>query len=117
MGLKKKIKGFTLIEILVVVAILAILILMALFSYRVQIAKGRDARRKSDLNKMQGAFEDYYNDEGCYPDPGEVAPGVFICQGDFITYLSELPCDPQNDLNHNYFYSYAEEENCKSWYK
>lgn len=117
MKLKKKSKGFTLIEVLIVVAILAILILMALFAYRTQIAKGRDARRKADLDRMQKAFEDYYNDEGCYPSPDEITSGFFICRGDFFTYFSELPCDPQNSSNYNYFYSYPGSENCKSWYK
>lgn len=29
--------------------------------------KARDARRKSDLNKMKVAFEEYFNDKGVYP--------------------------------------------------
>ncbi len=48
--------GFTLIEVLIVVAILAILILMSIFYYQRHLMRSRDARRKSDLDKIRIAF-------------------------------------------------------------
>lgn len=60
--------GFTLIEVLIVVAIIAIMVLIALWAWQSQLAKGKDARRKADLNRLEKVFEDYYNDNNCYPN-------------------------------------------------
>jgi len=98
------------IEALIVVATIGILGALAIFAAKLQIAKGRDARRKSDLAKIQKALEDYMNDNGCYPD-------ALSCGVDFKPYLSVLPCDPINNSYFNYFYSYDQNESCKSWYK
>lgn len=82
---KKTRRGFTLIEVLIVIAIVAMLITIGLWAYRFQLLKGRDARRKADLNKLGKVFEDYYNDYNCYPErPDQLVPD----------YLSEFPDDP-----------------------
>jgi len=84
-SLKTKKKGFTLTEVLIVVAIILILLLIAIWAYRLQLLKGRDARRKADLNRLEKVFEDYYNDHDCYPEnPGDLIPD----------YLNEFPKDP-----------------------
>jgi len=60
-------KGFTLIEILVVVAIIGLLasiVLVGLGSFR---ARGRDARRIADLREVQNALELYYTKYSSYP--------------------------------------------------
>ncbi len=107
-------KGFTMVEVLIVLAILAVFIIIALFGYRIQLAKGRDARRKSDLNKIQNILEDYMNDNGFYPDS-------FSCGNTagkpLDGYAQEIPCDPLNNANFNYFYSYDSTTSRKSWYK
>ncbi|HUS59777.1 MAG TPA: prepilin-type N-terminal cleavage/methylation domain-containing protein [Nevskiaceae bacterium] len=107
----EKNKGLTLIEIIIVLTILVVLILMAIFAYRGQLAKGRDAKRKADLNKLQNVLEDYLNDYNCYSND-------LVCGADFSPYLPEIPCDPVNDVHYNYFYSNdSGETTCKSWYK
>lgn len=103
-------RGLTMIELLVVLAILSIFILAALFAYKTQLAKGRDARRKADLNKLQKILEDYLNDENCYPDN-------LTCGVSFTPYLSQVPCDPVNNIYYNYFYSYDDGLTCRKWYK
>jgi len=110
MALGRKNFGFTMIEALIVVTVIGILGAMAIFAAKLQIAKGRDARRKSDLAKIQKALEDYMNDHGCYPDSLE-------CGASFSPYLTAIPCDPINSPYFNYFYSYNAAESCKSWYK
>ena len=58
-NLKLKInqKGFTLIELLVVIAIIGILASFAIASFTSAQAKGRDSRRKSDLDAIKKALE------------------------------------------------------------
>jgi hypothetical protein len=39
------------------------------------------------------------------------------CRDDFSPYLAQVPCDPQNTIFYNYFYSVDAAATCKSWYK
>lgn len=63
----KERKGFTLIEILIVVAIIAILASVILVGLGPTQSLGRDARRVSDLHEVQNGLELYYNSCGYYP--------------------------------------------------
>ncbi len=65
---KSKAKGFTLVELLIVIAILSILVSIALVSFRSSQARGRDAQRKSNLKQVANALELFYSDYGKYPD-------------------------------------------------
>lgn len=56
----KKIAGFTLLEILVVISIIGILIVLGASAFSVAQQRGRDARRRGDLKSIQNAFEQYY---------------------------------------------------------
>ncbi len=60
-------KGFTLIEILIVVAIIGLLssvVLIGLGSFR---ARGRDAKRIADIREVQNSLELYYAKYNTYP--------------------------------------------------
>jgi len=87
----KRQNGLTLIEVLIVIALL-MLILLALFrSFGKDISRSRDAERKSDLAEIKLAFEDYYNDHQTYPPEEYLAD----CDGDSLQpYLRAVPCDP-----------------------
>ena len=50
-------KGFTLLELLVVMVILGLLAAIGLSSFISSQKKGRDARRKADLSSIQSALE------------------------------------------------------------
>ncbi len=84
-------KGFTLAELLIVVAILAILLIILLVNLRTQIARGDDIKRKADLAKIQKSFEEYYNDKQCYPPTAIIAN---CGSSDLAPYLNQVPCDP-----------------------
>jgi general secretion pathway protein G len=60
-------KGFTLIEILIVIAIIAILASVILVGLGPTQKEGRDSRRISDLSEVQNALELFYNNCGFYP--------------------------------------------------
>ena len=59
--------GFTLIELIVVIGIIAILATLGLSVFGGVQKKSRDAKRKSDLKEMQTALAQYYTDNGSYP--------------------------------------------------
>lgn len=69
----KKQKGFTLIEILIVVAIVAIIGTLAAVAVNSARSKQRDATRLANIRQMQSAFEDYFNENNQYP-VGELLP-------------------------------------------
>lgn len=53
-------KGFTLLEMLVVIGIIAILVSLGFASYSTVQKKARDAKRKGDLGAMQKVLEQCY---------------------------------------------------------
>jgi type II secretory pathway pseudopilin PulG len=103
--------GFTLTEVLIVIGIIVFLILVAMVAFRSQIFKGRDAKRKGDIHKIQVAIEEYEKDNNCYPLPSEVVcdPGTGL-----QPYLDNIPCDPTT--NASYLYE-IEDSSCPDWYR
>lgn len=61
-------KGFTLVELLVVVAIITLLATIAAGNYLTSIRRGRNAREIADLKKIQAGFEQYYTANLDYTD-------------------------------------------------
>jgi len=78
--------GFTLIELMIVVAIIGILATIAIPSYRQSILKAREAVLKQDLFTMRDLLDQYRADKGKYP----------ATLKDLVTatYLRTVPVDP-----------------------
>lgn len=130
---KNRKAGFTLIEILVVMVIIGILVSLGTSTYLSSQVKSRDARRKSDLDKVRGALEMYYNDKGCYPlsDTGKMKDAVdpedtvvfdwgdkfydpTQASSNVTIYMPELPSDPSG--GRKYYYE-ADESGCPDSYR
>lgn len=60
-------KGFTIIELLVVIVIIGILVALALPNLFAAQARGRDSDRKNELKNLQQRLETHFNDNGVYP--------------------------------------------------
>ncbi len=85
-------KGFSLVELLVVITIIAILSVAAYTAFGGQTIKARDSKRKQDIDTIQSALELYYINESAYPE--ELASGP--AEDGLIPkeYLSFVPSDP-----------------------
>lgn len=94
-------KGFTLVELLVVISIISILTIVGISSFRTVQIKSRDVRRKNDLNSISKALNMYYNDNGSFPfgpllniDSMIKTSGVGFSaevNGTVVTYMVEMP--------------------------
>jgi type IV pilus assembly protein PilE len=72
-----RIKGFTLIEVMVVVAIIAILAAVALPAYTDYVRRGKLSEGTSALLAMKTKMEQYFADNRSYTTPG--APVIDAC--------------------------------------
>jgi prepilin-type N-terminal cleavage/methylation domain-containing protein len=106
-------KGFSLLEILVVITIIAILSAMGLIIYGSILKDSRDAKRQSDLKTIQSALEQYFADRFYFPNitTGSFPFGSALtnCTGVTSctvskTYLNSVPTDPKPSPQPQYYY-------------
>jgi general secretion pathway protein G len=79
-------RGFTLIELMVVAAILIVLAGLGLAQYRNSVIRAREAVLKEDLFRMRDAIDQYYADKMMYPATLE----ALVSDG----YMRKIPDDP-----------------------
>ncbi len=82
----KREKGFTVIELMVVMTIILLLASVAVKINKKAIIKAKESVLKENLFQMRQAIEQYYADKGHYPDSLE----TLVDEG----YLREIPEDP-----------------------
>lgn len=79
-------RGFTFVELMVVMAIVAMLISLALPRYFEGLQRGREAVLMEDLNVMRKAIDHYHADKNAYPANLQVLVSE--------RYLKFIPEDP-----------------------
>ncbi len=102
-------KGFTLVELLVVIVIIGLLATMAMLALNSARMKGRDAKRVSDIKQIQTALELYFNGQNAY---APAASGIVLgsasynhlcddatgfaasCGSGVTTLMALVPADP-----------------------
>ncbi len=107
--------AFSLVELIVVVAIIGVLTTLGIVSFRGIRQNARDSRRIADINQLQLALKTYYNDNGFYPT--YITPGTSLVYGG-KTYLQQIPANPEpkNDKDcPDADYVYAPLENGQSY--
>jgi general secretion pathway protein G len=79
-------RGFTLLELLTVMTILALLTTVGIVGYKHHLKRSKEAVLKEDLFQLNHALEQYKADRGKYP--------TSINQLRELQYLREIPVDP-----------------------
>jgi type II secretion system protein G len=87
-------KGFTLVELLVVITIISLLTVITVSQFQTAKKKSNDVARKGDLNAVSKALQMYFNDYGVFP-----ATDVIVWGGTFedssvnpaYVYMKKLP--------------------------
>jgi len=78
--------GFTLIELMVVMTIVALLLTLALPRYFGSVDKSKEAVLKENLHQIREAISRYYADKGRYPESLDTLASD--------KYLRRVPIDP-----------------------
>lgn len=86
MDTSQKRKGFTLIELMIVFALIGILVGLGLPQYRNAVKRAREAVLKEDLFQMRKLLNQYYTDQWKYPSSLQVLVDE--------KYLMKIPIDP-----------------------
>jgi prepilin-type N-terminal cleavage/methylation domain-containing protein len=79
-------RGFTLVELLIVLSLVSILAAMGVVQYRNSVQLGREAVLRRNLFAMRDAIDQYYADKNKYP----ASLDALVSDG----YLRKIPEDP-----------------------
>jgi len=98
----KMTKGFTLIELMIVVAIIGILAAIAIPQFANLVSKSQEGRTKANLGTIRSALSIYYGDtEGWYPMEAGTAAGIpsLTLGGKYLSVMpnADLPRTTQSD--------------------
>jgi prepilin-type N-terminal cleavage/methylation domain-containing protein len=94
-------KGFSLVELLVVISIIAVITAVLLPNFMGAREKARDSQRIQDLSAMKVALRMYYNENQAYPTPVGTAGALGSPLGaGFATFMPAIQ-------NLGYTYGYA----------
>ena len=82
-------RGFTLLELMIVISILIILAMIAMATYQKTVLAAREATLREDLFQMRKMIDQYYADKAKLPQSLD----------DLVTagYIHEIPIDPMTE--------------------
>ncbi len=87
-SLKHKNKGFTIVELLIVIVVIGILATLVIVTFTGIQQKARNSQRQTDINAVDSHVEAFYAQYGFYPTLADLQSGSFVS-----TYLKGL--DPE----------------------
>ncbi|MBI2011563.1 type II secretion system protein [Candidatus Daviesbacteria bacterium] len=112
---KMQSRGFTLVELLVAIAIIAMVFGIVITSATGIRKSARDTQRHADLKSIQSALQQYYADQNYFPLSPLPSPGNALKNPvGTITYLQSIPKDPQSGDSYGYTSLKLDESVCDS---
>lgn len=98
----KRQKGFTLVELLIVIIIIGILATLVIVTFTGIQAKARDSKRQTDINAIQSTVEAFHAQYGFYPNAAELQDATFRS-----SFLKGFDPAALKDPKTNAFYTYT----------
>ena len=77
-SLKKQSKGFTIVELLIVIVIIGILATLVIVTFTGIQQKARDSQRKTDIGAVNSHITAYYAETGTYPTLGMLQDSAWV---------------------------------------
>lgn len=103
-------RGFTIVELLIVIVVIAILAAISIVAYNGIQERSNFARAQSDLNALNKAVLQYHAVNSTYPNTSNVwrsqsGSGDSFIPGIKPDFMSELPKDKVNAGSYAYYYN------------
>lgn len=99
-------KGFTLVELMIVITVIAILATIAVVSFTRVQRQARDTKRKAEVKTLETALQAYYTEKTTYPvSATSVVAGTSLAVL-APTYMSNVPVAPGGSTGTNTGYMY-----------
>lgn len=76
-SLKKRSEGFTIVELLIVIVVIAILATLVIVTFSGIQQKARDSQRQTDINALDSHVEAFYAENGAYPTATQIADATW----------------------------------------
>jgi prepilin-type N-terminal cleavage/methylation domain-containing protein len=76
-SLKNKSKGFTIVELLIVIVVIGILATLVIVTFTGIQQKARNSQRQTDINAMDSHIEAYYASTGNYPTYAQLSSATW----------------------------------------
>ncbi|MCH2188373.1 prepilin-type N-terminal cleavage/methylation domain-containing protein [Candidatus Gracilibacteria bacterium] len=118
----KNTRGFTLVELIVIITLLTILGTLAFFAYQKYPITARNSQRITDIGNIQTGLELFFTQKGLYPIPSNNFPVTYSgatawVQGSFgentsqsIDSISHIPLDPLTKNEYIYSITHTQTE-------
>jgi type IV pilus assembly protein PilA len=99
--MKEKKKGFTLIELMIVVAIIGILAAIAIPNFLRFQARSKQSEAKQNLGSIYTAYTSYFSDNNTYPD-ANITAGLALPDGSTVNCFSIADWQPKGQNRYAY---------------
>lgn len=77
-SLKQKSKGFTIVELLIVIVVIAILATLVIVTFTGIQQKARDSKRETDIDALDSHLEAFYANDGYYPTVTDLQSATWV---------------------------------------